>query len=449
MKSNTPIIDFVKEYINSGNLRLHMPGHKGRSFLGCEACDITEFDGADVLYHADGIISESMQNASELFGTAKTLYSAEGSSLSIRAMMYLAVLYAKSCGKKPLIFAGRNAHKTFVTAAGLLDFDIKWLYGKSNGIAECMISKEQLETELSDADEKPVAVYITSPDYLGNIADIHGISQTCKKYGVLLLVDNAHGAYLNFLPENRHPIYLGADMCCDSAHKTLPALTGAGYLHISRNAPEEFCRNSGKAMSLFASTSPSYLILQSLDGLNKYLAEGYTRKLKNFCDRISVLKERLALDGISIYGDEPLKITLKPKKIGYTGTELAQYLKENGIVCEFYDPDYVVLMLTPENGDDITEKIYDVLSKLDKKAEITECPPSFENPKIAASVKETLFAQTEHLPIEKCRGRVFAGINAACPPAIPVAVCGELITESVIRMLEYYGENECEVTAVM
>ena len=100
-----------------------MPGHKGSSYLGMEALDITEISGADVLYHGDGVIRASEENAARLFGTAKTLYSTEGSSLCIRAMLYLALLYARQTGRRPLIAAGRNAHKVFLTAAALLDLE--------------------------------------------------------------------------------------------------------------------------------------------------------------------------------------------------------------------------------------------------------------------------------------------------------------------------------------
>lgn len=446
MDMTTPITDFVKNYIRSDAERLHMPGHKGKELLGFERYDITEIDGADVLYHADGIIKESMENAASLFGTAKTVYSTEGSSLSIRAMLYLTVLYAKTHGHSPLIFAGRNAHKVFVMSAALLDFRIKWLYGNTeNGITECMISPEELEKELCETEEKPCAVYITSPDYLGNIADIAGLSAVCRKYGVLLLADNAHGAYLNFLPQNMHPIALGADICCDSAHKTLPALTGAGYLHISKSAPVQMCENAEKAMTLFASTSPSYLILQSLDEVNRYLCEGYRERLAEYCTEVSRLKKRLLDIGIYNRDLEELKITVMPKRFGYTGDELYRYLCDNGMVCEFYDPDNVVMMLTPENGSDILDVIYDVFSKLSKRTAIDIRPPSFAKPHMAISIKEAMFSVTERLPVEKCLGRVFAGINAACPPAIPVAVCGEIVDESVTEMLRYYGQTECDV----
>ena len=120
MLMKTPICDFVENYAREGSLRLHMPGHKGIPFLGVEERDITEGEGADVLYGAEGIIAESEKYASELFGSGKTVYSTEGSSLCIRAMVSLIALQAKSDGKKPLVLAARNAHKAFMSAVALV-----------------------------------------------------------------------------------------------------------------------------------------------------------------------------------------------------------------------------------------------------------------------------------------------------------------------------------------
>lgn len=445
-KMKTPIIDFVKNYNALSPLRLHMPGHKGREYLGFESADITEIDGADVLYSADGIIRESMDNASRLFGTADTLYSAEGSSLCIRAMMYLVLSYAKSFGKKPLVLAGRNAHKVFVMSAGLLDIDVKWLYGeKSDSLVSCNITAEGLECTLCKMTEKPVCVYITSPDYLGNILDVGAISQVCKKHGILLFVDNAHGAYLGFLQKNRHPIQLGSDVCCDSAHKTLSALTGAAYLHISKNAPSFFTENASSAMSLFASTSPSYLILQSLDLQNKLLSEDYPERLLRTCDRVQTLKEKIRGLGFELYGNEPLKITIASKSYGYRGFELADILKKSGVYPEFYDPDFVVLMVSPENDRGFEERFLHILESVEKRMPINEPIPEIPILKREKSIRDALFSNSERLPVDECLGRYLTTPTVSCPPAVPIAVCGEIIDERALRLFRYYNQEWAEV----
>lgn len=447
---NTPICDFVQNYVDSGQLRLHMPGHKGKGVLGVEGRDITEIEGADVLYSAKGIIKGSEENAARLFATARTKYSTEGSSLSIRAMLYLTLLYAKSIGCEPMILAGRNAHHTFMTAAALLDLQVSWLYPeKWESMVACEISAEYLDEVLSEMEAgkrcKPAAVYITSPDYLGNVADIAGLSAVCHKHGVLLLVDNAHGAYLNFLRSNRHPIALGADMCCDSAHKTLPVLTGGGYLHISKDAPEMFCEQVEKAMSLFASTSPSYLIMQSLDATNKYLAEGYGERLTAFVERLDLLKERLIKHGYVLLGNEPLKLTIAPKNFGYTGEELAGILSEQVIVCEFADPDFVVMMFTPEISVESLRDLERALCTIPRKTAISTKPPMLTRPEQVYSIREALFALSKEVPVSECQGQVLASTSVACPPAIPIVVCGERVDADAVKCLEYYGVESCRV----
>ena len=431
----TPIYDFAREYAESNSLRLHMPGHKGSSFLGCEALDLTEIDGADSLYHASGIILESENNASSLFGSAHTFYSTEGSSLCIRAMLYL----IKSLGGNTRILASRNAHKTFISSAALLGIDVDWIYGES--YLSCSVDPTELDKMLSE--KKPTAVYLTSPDYLGNIADIGAISEVCKRHGIILAVDNAHGAYLKFLKNSIHPIDLGADICCDSAHKTLPVLTGGAYLHVSKNAPEEFTREARNALSLFGSTSPSYLILESLDLANRYISDGYKAKLDSFCGEVDKLKKAIVAFGYSLIGNEPLKITVSAKGYGYTGDHLAKEIANRGGAVEFCDPDYVVLMLTPENED--LEKIKALLCSIPRKDAISSYAPELPCPARAISPSEAIFSKNEVLPIDECLGRILASVSVSCPPAVPVVVCGEIIDEMSIEIFKYYGINECRV----
>ena len=164
-KMTTPIADFIRDYADSGLSRLHMPGHKGVGLLGCEGLDITEVKGADALYEAEGIIAQSEANATGLFGSGRTVFSTEGSSQCIRAMLYLA-LTNRSKGAKPVVVAARNVHKAFVYACALLDLDVVWLApeGDARSLCSCRITAETLERTLREMDAPPCAVYLTSPD---------------------------------------------------------------------------------------------------------------------------------------------------------------------------------------------------------------------------------------------------------------------------------------------
>ena len=435
----TPICDFVKAYAATDTVRLHMPGHKGVSRLGCEHLDLTEIGGADVLYHSDGIIRESENNAAALFGTARTVYSTEGSSLCIRGMLYLAM---QQTGKRTFL-AGRNAHSTFVTACALLDAEVQWLWG-GDTLTACAVTAEMVEEALGQADAKPAAVYLTSPDYLGNRLDIAAIAEVCHRHDVLLLVDNAHGAYLRFLETDLHPIALGADLCCDSAHKTLPVLTGGAYLHVS-SAVAELGEQAEFALSLFASTSPSYLTLQSLDACNAYLNDGFAADLARCCDEVKALKEAILIHGYELVGDEPLKITVATKSHGYTGDEVAAHLEKEGIVCEFSDPDYVVMMFAPAHDAENFARVQTALCALPKKEALTAAPPQMNRPQVAMSLREALFAKAEVLPLAECVGRVVASPTVGCPPAVPVLVGGEVVDEDAIALFDYYGYTTLRV----
>lgn len=417
-----------------------MPGHKGVLNLGCEDFDITEIKGADALYEADGIIAESENNASCLFGSKRTLYSTEGSSQCIRAMMYLAVLN----NQNRKIVAARNIHKAFVYAAALLDLDITWLMPEeSNSLCACPISAEQLEKTLQSLSETPAAVYITTVDYLGNIADTKSLAEVCHRYGTYLLCDNAHGAYLKFLNPSQHPLDMGADICCDSAHKTLPVLTGGAYLHIGKNAPENFSQNAKKAMALFGSTSPSYLILASLDECNKYLSEDYADRLSVTAKQIENTRKIININGWQTEETDPLRITIRAP-LGTTGEDIAEKLRAEGIECEYADPDFCVLMLTPENTKEELFALQNALKKNKMPYKQNDFTP-LKAAETVASVREALFAPQETVKTEDSLGRVCGAPAVSCPPAIPIAVSGEKVDSNMLKIFEYYNISEIEV----
>lgn len=437
---NTPIYDFVKNYAASDTARFHMPGHKGVSRIGAEPFDITEIHGADSLFSADGMIAESENNAARLFGAARTFYSAEGSSLAIRAMLFLAV----SGLKEPCILAARGAHKSFLYALALTGADVDWIYPKaSRHLCSAAVAPQEVEETLRV--KKYAAVYVTSPDYLGNVSDISGIASVCRKYGTPLLVDNAHGAYLAFLSETAHPIALGADMCCDSAHKTLPVLTGGAYLHMSERAAARYAASARNALSLFASTSPSYLILASLDLCNKYLADGYSDRLAATVSVAEKMKLRLLHCGIPVCPSEPLKIVIDGAKIGYTGNEISALLRSERIEAEFSDLEYSVLMLTPDNSASDLERLENALLRLEKRAPVLrrELVPPVLSRKM--TVREAVFAPHEYVSRDFAAGRICGAPTVSCPPAVPIAVSGEEITADAVDLFRKYGIERIEV----
>lgn len=439
-RMKTPIADFVKKYCAGGTYRLHMPGHKAVGPLGVEKYDITEIDGADELYGANGIILESEQNAAALFGSGCTFYSTEGSSLCIKAMLGIATEE-----KNKRILAARNAHKAFLYGAALLDLKVDWLYSaEREHMCSCTVTPKALREKLLHTEELPAAVYITSPDYLGNIQDIKGLSEVCREFSVPLLVDNAHGAYLKFSKTALHPLEAGADMCCDSAHKTLPVLTGGAYLHISKDATERFSHNAERYLSLFASTSPSYLILQSLDLCNAYMADGYEQRLFEASAKVEALKNVVKALGFKVVGDEPLKLTvLMPGN----GEKIAERLRACRTEPEFCDRDTVVLMFTPETESGAYDAICRAFSDFEPKAYDERLPKSVPTAVSKMSIRAAVLSRQEKVPTELSVGRICAAPCIGCPPAVPIVMSGEVITEEAVACFKYYGYEEIGVVA--
>ncbi len=496
-----------------------MPGHKGTGPLGCEARDITEVGGADVLSKASGIIAESERNAAALFGTRATLYSCEGSTLCIKTMLALAAErwrasraendaseagYAagqsdgtgKYAAARPTVVAARNVHKAFVHACALLDLDIEWI--ESEG-PHHLCSVEITRKAVADAinrvigatGAKPCCVYITTPDYLGHMTDVRAVADVAHGFYVPLLADNAHGSYLRFLkpaapgggsagreiPASMHPADCGADMCCDSAHKTLPVLTGGAYLHISQDAPEDFARLARNTMAVFASTSPSYLVLQSLDLCNKYLAGNGADDIREHAAMTAALKRELAAMGYSLEGEEPLKITLNAEAFGLTGDELAEGLRRSGIEPEFSDEEFCVLMFSASVPAEIYGKTAVVLRDLrsargnacespdntaardaadtpaETKASETKTTETKARPLVSGlpprrmTVREAVFGPREIIPVSAAVGRISAAPSVSCPPAVPITVSGEEITPEAVRLFRHYGIEEIDVVA--
>lgn len=448
-RMNTPIVDFITAYRENNPVRFHMPGHKGRKQLGPEDWDITEIYGADSLYEAEGIIAQSEKNASLLFNSGATFYSTEGSSQCIKAMLYLMMSKQKRGTERPYLIAARNAHKSLIHGAALLDLDILWWYPKERtSLCSALVDPEDLEDLLSIRKERPIGVYVTCPDYLGNLLPLCEIAEICHKYETYLAVDNAHGAYLHFLNNPCHPLDLGADFCCDSAHKTLPVLTGGAYLHLHKSLGKEFLGKEKTALSFFGSTSPSYLTLASLDLCNVYLQSRCKEELQETIKRAEELKEKLRKQGWTLEDTEPLKITFRinpaKEENAMDGIHVREELEKQGIYPEYGDLDYLVLMITTENTREDFQQLEQALKKIRKegRAKVKENSGTYwkiQEHEQVLTLREAAFLPNEEISAECSVGRICAIPTVSCPPAIPIVVSGERIRKEDIATFAYYG----------
>ena len=199
------------------------------------------------------------------------------------------------------------------------------------------------------------------------------------------------------------------------------------------------------ALALFASTSPSYLILQSLDLCNSYLSDGYREKLAACIARLDKIKSALAERGICAKETEPLKLVLTRDSCGYGGDELAKILRDHGIEPEFCDRDAIVLMATPSLEERDFERLERALSTLVAREPVSTDLPA---PKIATralSIRDAIFSPSEKISTKNAADRICSSPSVSCPPAVPVVMSGEIITERAIELMLYYGIDKIDV----
>lgn len=423
---NTPICNFLERYAAENRLRLHMPGHNGEI-----PSDITEVLGADSLYDTDvsgGIIAASEAFAASLFGAKRTCYSCGGSTLAIQTG--LALLKSQGC---KTIAASRYSHRAFADACAALHLDIKWLYPEDYMSADIKYDARALV----GVD----AVFITNIDYYGG-------TWKFVNPNIPVLIDNAHGAYLKFVDKRQfgteylHPMELGFPlMSAESAHKTLPVLTGGAYLHFADGV--DYSR-AKEFMSMFGSSSPSYLIMESLDRFNGRITENI-RMVINACEAVEALKQDLEVCGIPLKKSDPLRITINARECGLTGQEYAAALRFNGVECEMADDNYVVLMFsgatTLEDCQRAEMAIKFVLMRPPK--------PLVKFPHIRTTqgmpMWEAMFKQRSLVPIEAARGEVCAEMKSVCPPGIPLIFPGEIIDHTTAEILKARGVNKIHI----
>ena len=414
---NTPFFDKIK-LLSKTKTRFFVPGHKGNPsaippFADILLFDITEIDGADDLQHPTDTLLKSQQNMANVYNVGASVYSAHGCTSCIEAML------ATFLNMGDTVIMARNSHVSAVRTVAFLDLNPVWVIPS----VENELDIQQVESLIQKT--HPKAVYLTSPNYYGYISNITECAKLCKQYGIPLLVDNAHGAHLKFLNTDLHPITLGATACADSVHKTLPCLTGAAVLQL---ADITFAERARWAVNMFSSTSPSYLILSSIDLACGALLQGDI-DFATAEHRCNITKIKLKNICISGGITDPLKITLAPYKTGYTTEQVVSVFRRNNIEPEMTDDFFIVLMASAFN----TQKDFDVLVECCTPfltGQETILPSTkIQIPVKKMSVRTATFSQKKQIETIHCVGKIAAGIITPCPPGIPVIMPGEVIGE--------------------
>ena len=434
----SPLADALTEHSSFERAWFHTPSHKGRAemlsvFGDALKLDVTELPDTGSLYDGTGPIAKAEKEASRLFGTAGTFFSAGGNTLAIQAMIKLAA----PCGRK--IIAGRVIHRSAVNAMILLDLQPIWVWPRADAGSGLpgRIYAQDVEKALAE-NPHAAAVYLTCPDYYGVMCDIREISKTAKKYNVPVIVDNAHGAHLGFIGQGLHPLSRGAAMSACSAHKTLPVLTGGAWLNVK---DEKYVGDARGAMALFGSTSPSYLTMLSLDLCRVWLEKEGRAAFSELERQVDDVKSFAVGRGFGIPKGEcdPVRIALNTAQYGIGGNAAAEYMRTCGVEPEYSDDSYVILIPSPFNTEEDFEKLKNSLSsmpngKVQGREHVLPSPP-----KAVMSPRETYFSETAVLPLREAVGRVSAEAACPCPPGVPVVMPGEIISSESAEFLNKYN----------
>ncbi len=454
--------DRLEEYSKSGIYPFHMPGHKRRADMLGEICarhDLTEVEGTDDLHCPNGILKEAMDNAAEFFGAARTFFLVGGSTVGILSAL---AACTKRGGK---IICARNCHKSVYNGIALLGLNPRYVlppvvppFGIHGSINPADVERALKE----DGDAQ--AVILTSPTYEGIISDIGSISEICRRYGAVLIVDEAHGAHLgHFAGFPAGAVKSGADIVIQSAHKTLGALTQSALLHVcgDRVNPEDVARK----LAVFETSSPSYLIMESIDGAicrlqadGKRLFREYSERLDGFSRRAAELKSiDILLYGkdegrrySDIFAFDRGKLIISALRAGLNGAALSGLLlKKYKIQTEMSSLNYVIAMTSYCDSDDGFDRLFSALADIDAAGRgACDCagfPVLSHIPDRIMNISDVESSGVENVPAEASIGRICGEFVLAYPPGVPLIVPGEVIDGELVRLLRELSSSGVSV----
>ena len=454
-KTNAPLLDAMFNYKKNPMTGFHIPGHYrgqginpvfkdliGESVLKLDTTD--EFDGLGTLHPSTGPIDEAQKMAAKCWGAKRTFFVTGGSTIANLALAFSMT----SQGDEILI--GRNCHRSVLTGLIFSGAKVNWVIPKKldDWAIFGNIEPGDIENKLK-ANRNIKLVWITNPTYEGVVSDVEAISKICKKYKVALIVDEAHGSLWNFnsgLPNCA--LHYGADAVVHSLHKTGGAMTQSSMLHLSRNS--SFDENKVEhAMKLLHTTSPSLLLLTSLDASRAYLSSSDGKKqLQNAIDNALYFRQEAKnIKGLSVLDGEIDITKLFIKMENLTGLQLEYILERDyRIEVESASDEGVLLLSNLGNSKEDFNYLLKCLQEIStKKYEITQNNVKIMpliDPEIVMNLREAYFAPKEYVNKNDCIGRISSEVIALCPPGISILLPGEIIKEEHLPYLFNYEKLE-------
>ncbi len=416
------IADCLANYAKSGAVRLHMPGHKGKvegALSGAYSCDITELSFSDNLSNPSGVIMIAEKDIAEICGAKRSHILTGGSTFGVLT----AVFAVKNRGKKMIV--QRGSHKSVFNALELFGIEPIFLNEK---IENGLFTGEFLNGELFDlADNELIGALLTSPDYFGRALDLKNIRKRLKKNNKLLIVDGAHGAHFIF---DNTTLYAGnyADVWVDGAHKTLETLTQGAILNVNN---EELLEGVKEGLSIFSTSSPSYLIMSSVESGVKGYADIKRQNESSFSLAKQLLIKGVLEAGFSVLNtDDPLKVAILCNGFG---NELGELLEKQNIYAELVADNVILFMLSPRFSHEEALRVVNVLKNMSLKGESKDLKMPLPIRKMG--YVEARKSKSESILLKNALGRVCAQNAGLFPPCYPVITAGEVYDSSVIERL--------------
>ena len=489
------LLERLTEYAGSDAYPFHMPGHKRREipdgipggFPDPYGIDITEIDGFDNLHHAEGILKDAMETVAAIYGADRSWYLVNGSTCGILSAVFAAT---ENGGK---ILTARNCHKAVYHAICLNRLEAEYLYPEE--ITEFRINGGIRAEDVRKALEKDAmrcagnsgdvrgkitkiqAVLITSPTYEGVVSDIRAIADAAHEYGIPLIVDEAHGAHLEYADQchsfPKSALEYGADIVIQSLHKTLPCFTQTAILHVKGKLVDQ--DRISRYLSMFQTSSPSYLFMAGMERCIRYMdGDGrnemirYEKRLERFMERMEGLQVLEVLDREicgkyrTVAGWDPSKIVVSTMRAeDFHGEELAETLRRKyHLEMEMTAPEYVIAMTSLMDTEEGFERLGTALLEIDgalrrrmepeqqkekgesKEKERCETPEVTES-KVSHPVRrmlicEAMDADTERTAFQDTVGKVSAEFVYLYPPGIPIIAPGEVFTDAIVEKIMAY-----------